>query len=138
MKIIAIAISLFTVSFALSAKVIVLELDTTIRNRENQEKKTSTTIEAELGKKFKIPFGHSKDDFMQVIVSEFSNFPDEKDAPKSILFKTQVVKVVDGKETILSSPNVETILGKKASVSQESTDKTEFLEIAFLPTKFNE
>ena len=41
-------------------------------------------------------------------------------------------------EKIIASPQVTTVLGQKATITQESKDKTEFLEIAILPTKIVE
>ena len=136
MKIIAIAV--FMISFSLQAKVIVLELSSTFRNNKMPEKKTSTIVKAEIGKTFKIPLGSTKDEFLQVNVSEKSNFPDDKDFPKDILFSTQILKIVDGKEIIISSPNVTTVLGIKATITQKSKDQKGFLEIDILPTKFIE
>lgn len=136
MKIIAIA--LFIVSFSLQAKQIDLQLSSTARTSEVSEKRISTTIKAILGQTFKIPLESTTDTFLQVNASEFSRFPDSKDAPKEILFKVQLLKIVDGKEKVISSPEVTTVLGKTATITQESKDKTEFLEISILPTKIFE
>lgn len=136
MKIIAIVVFIF--SFALNAKQIDLQLSSTARTSNQPEKKISTKIKAVLGQTFKIPLESTPDIFLQVNASEFSRFPDLTDAPKEILFKIQLLKIVNGKESIITSPNVTTILGKAATLTQGSRDKTEFFEIAILPTKIYE
>lgn len=133
MKIIAIA--LFIISFSLQAKQIDLQLSSTARTSVLPEKNISTTVKAILGQTFKIPLESTSDTFLQVNASEFSRFPDSKDAPKGILFKVQLLKIVDGKEKVISSPEVTTVLGKTATITQESEDNSEFLEVAILPTK---
>lgn len=133
MKIILIA--LFTISFAVSAKEIDFKLSSTMRNGGMPEKKISTTVKAVLGKTLKLPLESTPGMFLQINASEFSRFPDSKDAQKEILFKVQVLEIVDGKEKIAVSAQVTTILGKKAEITQESKDKTEFLEIGLLPTR---
>ena len=138
MKIILIAIALFTISSALPAKVIVLNISSTSGSSKIPDKKITKTIEAVLGETFKIPLGSTTDEFMQINASESSSFPEDINAPKDILFKIQLLKIVDGKEMITSSPNVITVLGANAMITRESKDETEFLEIAILPKKFVE
>ena len=138
MKIILIAIALFTISSALPAKVIVLNISSTSGSSKIPDKKITKTIEAVLGETFKIPLGSTTDEFMQINASESSSFPEDINAPKDILFKIQLLKIVDGKEMITSSPNVITVLGANAMITRESKDETEFLEIAILPKIFVE
>ena len=138
MKIILIAIALFTISSALPAKVIVLNISSTSGSSKIPDKKITKTIEAVLGETFKIPLGSTTDEFMQINASESSSFPEDINAPKDILFKIQLLKIVDGKEMITASPNVVTVLGVDAVITQESKDKSKFLEIAIMPTKIIE
>ena len=135
MKIILIAIALFTISFALPAKVIVLNISSTSGSSKIPGKNNSKTIEAVLGETFKIPLGSTSDEFMQINASETSSFPEDINAPKDILFNIQLLKIVDGKEMITSSPNVVTVLGVNAMITRGTKDEAEFLEIAILPTK---
>jgi hypothetical protein len=133
-----IAIFLLFISLALHAKEIDLNLNSTFRSREIPEKNISTTVRAILGKTFKLPLESTPDIFLQVNASEFSSFPDSKDVPKEILFKIQLLKIVNGKEKIIASPEIITVLGKNATITQESDDKVQFLEIDILPTKIIE
>lgn len=133
-----VTIFLLFVSFTSQAKQIDFNLSSTFRSNGISEKNISTKVKATLGKTFKLPLESTPDMFLQVNASEFSRFPASKDAPKEILFKIQLLKIVDGKEKIVASPQVTTVLGTNATITQESDDKVQFLEIDILPTKISE
>lgn len=108
-------------------------------NSGHSTKTTESKVIAKLGKKWTIPFEGKDSLKINMIVDSLkpSTMNANIDPKKSISLNGKIYKMVNGKEKLVSSPNVIALLGKKA-ILKTKDENGDFLELTILPVKFSQ
>lgn len=102
----------------------------------NSSKSTASSIVAELGKEWSLPFQGSKNLMVRMTVTKVESRSGHESS-NDLMFDAKMIELKNGKENILSSPKVTTTLGKEAKITTTDS-KGLFVEMVILPFKITE
>lgn len=130
-KIILIALLLIVSSLGY-AKIVGFDIDLTY-NKENITKRSKVNVHAKLGHEFHVGSNNLKALFV-------ANQYTEKDGPvpatkNTIIIKAKIYNIENGKEKLVSRPQIITQYGKEAIILIENSKSGEYTEMKIKPTQ---
>jgi hypothetical protein len=123
--------------FSLNAYSATIDLKITSQVKNNNSAKVaSSSIVATIGKEFGLPFQNSNNLSLKMKITELKMHP-ESNAPSELNFDVKILEQKAGKVTVLSSPQVITVIGKEAKVTMKDSNG-QSIELTLLPSKITQ
>ena len=138
MKKMIVALMGLVLSFSAFSKNVELKISSKWK-KGNVTKTFNSKVIAKLGTEWEIPFEGK--DSLKLKMKATDHFDDPRDIVDrnmaAIMLEGQVIELENGKEKIVGSPKVITVIGKEAMITTES-DNGGYLELKILPVKMTE